>query len=83
MFGKRSRRYEDTDHQSCIEYVCLCTPFWEYVLDEYDDDFSPSRRRIRERGQSVKRRRSKSLTRTGSKKKEKPQRRRSFSRLLR
>ena len=78
MFGNRSRIKEETEYKSSLEYVCMCGPFWEYVFDDEDEDIVAFGRRYRN---ERRRRRSKSLTRMGSEKKEKP-RRRGFSRMM-
>jgi len=90
MFSKNKPRIEDDDYSDAVEYMCLCTPFWEYMLDE-EDYYPPTlRNRVKEwngarRSRSLQRnnlRRSKSLQRIESKKAERAkrkERRRSFS----
>mmetsp|Transcript_9721 Transcript_9721/g.21011 ORF Transcript_9721/g.21011 Transcript_9721/m.21011 type:complete len:81 (+) Transcript_9721:214-456(+) len=37
MFDNKSRTV-DSSCSDRLEYICLCTPLWEWVLDDYDYD---------------------------------------------
>jgi hypothetical protein len=81
MRGNRARSDSDgTDYSEAIEYVCLCTPLWECIFDDYDN-YSNSftlRNRVTEWKHE---RRSRSLERKEAKKQGKLERSRSLERI--